>query len=652
MPRFLDSLAGKAEKAFNNLTAGTPLQSQSGGVGHEQIDPGLAQANYGQSSGRHHAIENIQHSIRALNYQYNPQIRGEKRQLLLTISAQKGVALDLSGLGRDSQMFSKEYYHWGQEQGEDLKDVTDRLAYLNFVSGSLASQLAQSLEHSRNSLKMIRDAENALIPRRNARAALQAQITKLEHDGGRAPGADKKIAELRAQLDNANRDDEHQERELEDIKRRAILDGETAKWDAFREFGEKTVMLAQASRSLLAELPEHPPTPQNPYRGGAQTAAIRSTLQRALEGYQLGTDANFPGSPTGLRTDPFSDPVDRKDPNLLNPIAHPSFDDKSDSRSFGETHKNELDRIPSISSQTGHNVPGQQAQQPGVEEMVPGTSPPTTAFYGHGFAPHSTSPLSTPHPAGSGPSSISSGLGAPIPMVASPYSGASPAPIDTIALNNAPAVIPPTRDGETPKASSPVVTLLPQSSPVVNAPPGSAAEFATSPPTVAETGVPLTGGQSGPGPASGTLSPRKGSDVLPSGPQSFADGPFRQSDATPHSQTASSQQQPPSIPPRPQSQYESAEEEKKRLQREDREKVLAGGSASPAAQGQSQGPFGPGQQPKHETAEEEKKRLEREERERVLSGNSGANAGAGGPGYGKNEKEDDNIPPPYNEDLV
>lgn len=48
------------------------------------------------------------------------------KQLQLVITAQKGVALDLDTLGRDSKTQSKELYIWGQEQAEDLKDGQSR----------------------------------------------------------------------------------------------------------------------------------------------------------------------------------------------------------------------------------------------------------------------------------------------------------------------------------------------------------------------------------------------------------------------------------------------------------------------------------------------------------------------------------------------
>ena len=134
----------------------------------------------------------------------------------------------------------------------------------------------------------------------------------------------------------------------------------------------------------------------------------------------------------------------------------------------------------------------------------------------------------------------------PLPMSPPQAEGfAQPSGINPLQLNQSPAQLP-----------TPLVTS-PNNSEVI--------------PTVAETGVPVIAGAQGPGPASGSLR-----DVR------------AQSDASTQSAVRSSTA---AVAPK----YESAEEEKKRLQRAERENLLR---AQPSG-----------------TAEEERKRQEREQRE-------------------------------------
>jgi hypothetical protein len=111
--------------------------------------------------------------------------------------------------------------------------VTDRLAYINYVHGSLAGTLAGALNTARDPLKELRNAETALAPRRAARAGLQGQIARIEHAAER--GAEARVVQLREQLVMAERADADAEQEIERLKRTAVRDGERAKWAALRE---------------------------------------------------------------------------------------------------------------------------------------------------------------------------------------------------------------------------------------------------------------------------------------------------------------------------------------------------------------------------------------------------------------------------------
>lgn len=81
---------------------------------------------------------------------------------------------------------------------------------------------------------------------------------------------------------------------------------------------------------------------------------------------------------------------------------------------------------------------------------------------------------------------------------------------------------------------------------------------------------------------------------------------------------------------------ESAEDEKKRLEREDRERLLRSEPSRTASTS------------RHESAEDEKKRLEREERERVLRA-GGTQGGPPGPNVPDPDVDDGDgsTPPPY-----
>jgi len=120
-------------------------------------------------------------------------------------------------------------------------------------------------------------------------------------------------------------------------------------------------------------------------------------------------------------------------------------------------------------------------------------------------------------------------------------------------------------------------------------------------PTIAETGIPVSAGPGGPGPASGTLYDIKaGSSASAATPADPAPTPAASAaDATPK--------------------HETAEEEKKRLAA-----LYSPPVQSTPAPATSTAPASSStdQPQRYESADDEKKRLEREERERILRGNS------------------------------
>ncbi|KAJ7103466.1 Eisosome component PIL1-domain-containing protein [Mycena belliarum] len=492
VPGFLASIADKAQSAISGALPSHDNQN--------------------------HTLDAIQHQLRSFGQQYSSGTTPVQR----IITIEKGVAIDLDCLSRDAKAQSKELYTWGQSEEADIKDVTDRLAYLNFVHGSLASSLAVKLNTARASLKTLRDAEAALTPRRNIRAGLQLQLTRIEHDQPR--GMEKRAAELKEQLKKHTLEDQPKETEVELLKRQAVRESEQHKWEAIREYGEKLVLLSQAATPIISALPTFPPTATQPYTGGQATGAARASLQRALDNYKTG-HINLPPQTAG------------------------SDLSRSDTRSFGESHARELSSMSSGAPTSRLPV----TPPPGDEKH----SPPSIA------SPKATSPKATSPPE--------------LQSLQSP-------PLDPTTLNLSPAPIP--------NVSAPVAAPAPTHPPAPI-------------PTVAETGTPVSAGESGPGPASGSLHDIRAASST-AGPRSGG-LPGNESNAPSYGTPGGSQK------------FESASEEKKRLQ-----------AYSEAAQQQQPPPA------TYETAEEEKKRLERE---RLLAGPSGPS--------GASKAPEDDAPPSY-----
>ena len=79
-------------------------------------------------------------------------------KLQLAITTGRGVVSDQEATSRETKSFSKAMLEWGQAQTAEVKDVTDRLAWLEYKQAEVHAEYARSLEQSRSALKDLRCA--------------------------------------------------------------------------------------------------------------------------------------------------------------------------------------------------------------------------------------------------------------------------------------------------------------------------------------------------------------------------------------------------------------------------------------------------------------------------------------------------------------
>ncbi|KAH9082068.1 Eisosome component PIL1-domain-containing protein [Lactarius deliciosus] len=264
-PSFFSSLAGKAQNALKDSPLSQHIPSSLTGAPRPSADSPSTAADSG-STQKSHALGQIQHQLR--------HTTGPVQKI---ITAEKGVSLDFESLSRDAQAQSKELYMWGQHEQADVKDVSDRLAFLNFIAGSLSGTLAMKLDAARAPFKALRDDEVALTQRRNVRASLQNQIARLEHS--QEKGSEKRIAEVKEQLAKAEKDDEPAERDHKVLLRKALKESEQEKFQALREVGG---LIGARFKSLSSVLV------CQPYLGSETTGTIRASLQHSLDHWKPG----------------------------------------------------------------------------------------------------------------------------------------------------------------------------------------------------------------------------------------------------------------------------------------------------------------------------------------------------------------------------
>jgi hypothetical protein len=112
--------------------------------------------------------------------------------------------------------------------------------------------VASKVNASRTSFKHLRDAENALAPRRNIRVGLENQIGRIEHE--QRKDMQTKMQELRNQLRKNQEEDATAEKDIEILKRKAIRESEQEKWEAIREVSLPVITKRDVLSNLLSSM--------------------------------------------------------------------------------------------------------------------------------------------------------------------------------------------------------------------------------------------------------------------------------------------------------------------------------------------------------------------------------------------------------------
>ncbi|PLW06431.1 hypothetical protein PCANC_23545 [Puccinia coronata f. sp. avenae] len=274
-------------------------------------------------------ITNI-NNLRQFQATYDPRQAAETLKLQLLIKAQKSLVIDSEGLARDSHMLSKQLYLWAcDEPDHALKDVGDRLAYMNYQLGDLQQQYAQKMETSRSDLKEIRNLENELLKLRDREKSLQNQLNKLLQDGRAKAETSEKISSLTAERAGVIQKVQETEAMIPDHKRRLIQSSYRTQFQALREMGDKLMIISQFGDLLLDQLdPDHP---HLPYTAHHRTAQIKGAASQILNDYN-GPVFSKPNN--DLANFQFDSPAQISEGS--------SSLHRTDTRLFGETHHHVL----------------------------------------------------------------------------------------------------------------------------------------------------------------------------------------------------------------------------------------------------------------------------------------------------------------------
>ncbi|GAA5971052.1 hypothetical protein JCM8115_006131 [Rhodotorula mucilaginosa] len=450
-------------------------------------------------------VSSLPHLARQQGVKLDPRQHQETLQLQLLIKSLSGVAHDQTSLARQQQQYSKDLFLWSKDdRGDDVVDICDRLAYLAFKSGEVEQAAARKMEESRIVLKDIRNFENDLVPRRRNQHNIATRIATLQKEVAAATSkkSDRKyedqIVKLQAELQAVAAENLTFETSFSVLKRTKLHEAFSLQFEAQKELGEKLALIAGYGKLLLQGMETDGTGPD--YSGKERTARVKAELEEAL--------AKWTPSPM---------------PQLK---AHgdgsSALLDRSDTRSFGDTHASVLSETPADDTRSETSAAIAHAtvtrSHPHVAHPPPLATLTSEAEFDFAAVREEKAaapPPLPPHPT-SATTTSTSNLSIPPPLPARNLSPTSPtfggigggsgrpgSPGQGINLSPTPR--PQSSSSSSQLASPPTLRAHP-------VPPEYGTDSAPRDPTVAETGDPKLGTG---GPATGVLRPRRSSAASP-----------------------------------------------------------------------------------------------------------------------------------------
>lgn len=217
------------------------------------------------------------------------------RKLAQLIKIEKSLEKSMEVVANERRLVAKQLSLWGEDNDDDVSDVTDKLGVLLYELGELEDQFIDKYDLYRITLKSIRDIESSVQPSRNRKQKITDEIAHLKYKDPQSP----KIPVLEQELVRAEAESLVAEAQLSNITREKLKAAYLYQCDSLREFAEKEALIAGYGKALLELLDDAPVTPgetRTAYDGYEASKQIIMDCENALATWTL--DNSYVKQPT------------------------------------------------------------------------------------------------------------------------------------------------------------------------------------------------------------------------------------------------------------------------------------------------------------------------------------------------------------------
>lgn len=179
------------------------------------------------------------------------------RKLSQFIKIEKNVMRAIEITSNERKEVAQQLSAWGEDNDDDVSDVTDKLSVLLYEIGELENQYIDKYDQYRITLKTIRNIEASVQPSRDKKQKITDEIAFLKYKDPQSP----KINVLEQELVRAEAESLVAEAQLSNITREKLKAAFNYQFDAQRELAEKYALIAGYGKALLELLDDSAVTP-------------------------------------------------------------------------------------------------------------------------------------------------------------------------------------------------------------------------------------------------------------------------------------------------------------------------------------------------------------------------------------------------------
>jgi hypothetical protein len=208
------------------------------------------------------------------------------RKLSTLVKIEKNVLRGIEVVANERREVAKQLSLWGEENDDDVSDITDKLGVLIYEIGELEDNFIDRYDQYRLTLKSIRDIEGSVQPSRERKDRITDKIAYLKYKDPQSP----KIVVFEQELVRAEAESLVAEAQLSNITREKLKTAFNYQFDSLREHSEKLALIAGYGKALLELLDDSPVTPgetRPAYDGYEASKQIIIDAENALASWTL-----------------------------------------------------------------------------------------------------------------------------------------------------------------------------------------------------------------------------------------------------------------------------------------------------------------------------------------------------------------------------